>query len=132
MLKIAAAILFLSLFIPSKLCQADFQSEIVTLDPLVTIGYKDELYFTVILKTDFSTLGDEEIGFAKTEDLQLAPMQSWDDITPGLAVRVTYEEVRSSQRARESGVETQRAAVLERKAVKLVIGQKLKRKTLAS
>ena len=111
---------------------ADVQNEVITQDAVGTIGYVDDFYFTLVLKTDFSPIGQDEIGFAKTEDLQLPPMHNWSEVTPGLAVRVTYEETRSTEMATVNGVETQRAAVLGRKAVKLVIGQKLKRKGLVS
>jgi len=120
------------IMISSNHCFADIQNEVITQDAVGTIGYVDNFYFTVVLKTDFGSTGEDEIGFAKTEDLQLPPMHHWRDVTPGLAVRVTYEETRSTERSTVDGVETQLAAVLERKAVKLAIGQKLKRKGLVS
>jgi len=117
---------------PQSLWAAEFENSLVVEDAVGTIGYRDNHYFTVVLKPDFSPEGEVEIGFFKTDELQLPPMVSWSEITPGLAVRVSYEELRSSEKARMKGVESQWTAVLERKAIKLVIGQKPQRKVLAS
>jgi len=125
-------VLLLCALMPQGSLLAELQNSIVTKDAVGTIGYLDQYYFTVILKTNFTKEGDEEIGFFITDTLQLPPMLSWGEIKSGMAVRVSYEEVRSPEKAKVSGVESQWTSVLERKAIRLVIGQKLKRKALVS
>lgn len=132
MIRTSAIILLLIFLLPLPHGFSELQNEIVTQDVTGTIGYRDDVYFTVVIKTDFGQEGHAEMGFARTDDLQLPSMVSWDEITEGLAVRVTYEEVLSPHMARTGGLETSSPAVLERRAIKLVIGQKLKRKVLAS
>lgn len=131
-MKTTALVFLMLMFLFTPNSFADDQNETAVLDAVGTIGYRDDFYFTVVLKTDFSPEGDLEIGFKKTEELQLPPMVNWAQITPGLAVRVTYEEIRSPERAKVGNQVSQWNEVLDRRAIKLVIGQKPQRKALAS
>ena len=103
------------------------------MDAVGTIGYLDDTYFTLVTKPDYSKVGESEMGFDRTDALEVPHSQKWEDIHPGTAVRVTYEEVRlKEETAFDKEVGFARQTVFERRAIRLVIGQKETKKPLVS